>query len=62
MTRKLITKSLLINELFKNLMRKVKYMSTMLNTKDFDVRKKAARDFEAIELGKTSSILKKVAV
>ncbi len=50
------------SDLFENLKRKLKYMSTMLETKDFDIREKAERDFEDIELGKTSSTLKKVAI
>ena len=50
------------SDLFENLKRKLKYMSTILETKDFDVREKAERDFEYIELGKTSSTLKKVAI
>lgn len=50
------------SDLFENLKRKLKYMSTMLETKDFDVRQKAERDFENIELGRTSSTLRKVAI
>lgn len=50
------------SELIENVKRKLKYMSTILNTKDVDVQEKAARDFEDIDFGKVSSTLKKVAV
>lgn len=50
------------SELIENIKRKLKYMSNILETKDFDVQEKAKRDFEDIELGKTSSTLRKIAV
>ena len=50
------------SELIENVKRKLKYMSTILSTKDVDVQEKAARDFEDIDFGRVSSTLKKVAV
>jgi len=50
------------SELLENVKRKLKYMSTVLHTKDVDVKEKAQRDFEDIDFGKVSSTLKKVAV
>ena len=50
------------SDLIENVKRKLKYMSTILSTKDVDVQEKAARDFEEIDFQKVSSTLKKVAV
>jgi hypothetical protein len=48
--------------LLENVKRRLKYMSTILKTKDVDVQEKAQRDFEEIDFSKTSSTLKKVAL
>lgn len=50
------------SDLIENLKRKLKYMSSILNTKDVNVQEKAKRDFEEIDFSKVSSTLKKVAV
>lgn len=50
------------SDLLENVKRKLKYMSSILETKDVDVQEKAKKDFEEIDFGRTSSSLKKVAV
>ena len=50
------------SELIENVKRKLKYMSSILETKDIDVQEKVQRDFKEIDFGKTNSRLKKVAV
>lgn len=48
--------------LIENIKRKLKYMSSMLETKDIDVQEKVRRDFDNIDFGKVSSRLKKVSI
>lgn len=50
------------SEILENVKRKLKYMSAILETKDFNVQEKAKRDFEEIDFGRISSSLKKMAV
>lgn len=50
------------SDLLEDVKRKLKYMSTVLNTKDIDVQEKATKDFADIEFNKVSSSLKRVAM
>lgn len=49
-------------DIIENMKRKLKYMSAILEVKDFNVQEKASKDFEEINFGRTSSTLKKVAI
>lgn len=48
--------------LIENIKRKLKYMSSILETKDINVQEKVQRDFDNIDFGKVSSRLKKVSI